>query len=126
MLEPLRAISWKGWIALGLYLVAFGLLSRGGWARDQWLVGIAVVLLVGAAALLQMALNDAPERGRLRIPLQLDGAIALDHEHKTEEHQSVSPATRCAPGARRVMRAIQNGSRRHIPAAVCRRLWRTG
>ena len=62
-----------------LYLVAFGLLSRGGWARDQWLVGIAVVLLVGAAALLQLALNDAPERGRRRIPLLIiaGGATAV-------------------------------------------------
>jgi hypothetical protein len=79
MLKPLRALSPKGWIALGLYAVAFGLLSRGGWARDLWLVAIAIGLLVAAAVLLQLALKDAAERARRLVPVLIfaGGAAAL-------------------------------------------------
>jgi lysophospholipase L1-like esterase len=79
MLKPLRALSLKGWIALGLYAVAFGLLSRGGWARDLSLVAIAIGLLVAAAVLLQLALKDAAERARRLVPVLIfaGGAAAL-------------------------------------------------
>jgi lysophospholipase L1-like esterase len=67
-MRRLRAISPKGWIALTLYVVAFGLLSLGGWARKWWIVAIAIVLLIAAAVLLQLALRDASDRARRRVP----------------------------------------------------------
>jgi GDSL-like Lipase/Acylhydrolase family len=68
-----RAISREGWIALGLYVVAFVLLSGGGWARQWWLVVIAAVFLVAAAVLLQRALQELPKNKRLVVPALIIG-----------------------------------------------------
>ena len=61
-----RGAVWRwGGVALGSYLLAFAVLSFGGASRSDWVVGIAVLLLVAASVLLQLTLSRAREQDLL-------------------------------------------------------------